>query len=204
MAHPAFFHRGIQPALTSGAKAAAITAAVGIAGVVGVLVGVLAIAEGFRRAMTVSERRCGHRFAERCRQRDDQRADAGHHAAHRGCSGCGAECGRGAEFGGAFRHHQPAEAVDRHRRECAPARRRTACSSTCVVTFRWAALGRRFEPGKNEIMVGTGRPGPFPGWNWATSCAWGKTHGRWSAFFPRTAASRSPKSGRTRQSSSNT
>jgi putative ABC transport system permease protein len=33
---------------------AAITAAVGIAGVVGVLVGVLAIAEGFRRAMTVS------------------------------------------------------------------------------------------------------------------------------------------------------
>lgn len=35
-------------------KAAAITAAVGIAGVVGVLVGVLAIAEGFRRAMTVS------------------------------------------------------------------------------------------------------------------------------------------------------
>jgi len=35
-------------------KAAAITAAVGIAGVVGVLVGVLAIAQGFRRAMTVS------------------------------------------------------------------------------------------------------------------------------------------------------
>ncbi len=35
-------------------KAAAITAAIGIAGVVGVLVGVLAIAEGFRRAMTVS------------------------------------------------------------------------------------------------------------------------------------------------------
>lgn len=35
-------------------KAAALTAAVGIAGVVGVLVGVLAIAEGFRRAMTVS------------------------------------------------------------------------------------------------------------------------------------------------------
>jgi putative ABC transport system permease protein len=35
-------------------KGAAITAAVGIAGVVGVLVGVLAIAEGFRRAMTVS------------------------------------------------------------------------------------------------------------------------------------------------------
>jgi len=35
-------------------KAAAVTAAVGIAGVVGVLVGVLAIAEGFRRAMTVS------------------------------------------------------------------------------------------------------------------------------------------------------
>jgi len=35
-------------------KAAAITAAVGIAGVVGVLVGVLAIAAGFRRAMTVS------------------------------------------------------------------------------------------------------------------------------------------------------
>ena len=35
-------------------KSAAITAAVGIAGVVGVLVGVLAIAEGFRRAMTVS------------------------------------------------------------------------------------------------------------------------------------------------------
>ena len=35
-------------------KAAALTAAVGIAGVVGVLVGVLAIAEGFRRAMTAS------------------------------------------------------------------------------------------------------------------------------------------------------
>lgn len=35
-------------------KAAALTAAFGIAGVVGVLVGVLAIAEGFRRAMTVS------------------------------------------------------------------------------------------------------------------------------------------------------
>jgi putative ABC transport system permease protein len=35
-------------------KAAALTAAVGIAGVVGVLVGVLAIAQGFRRAMTVS------------------------------------------------------------------------------------------------------------------------------------------------------
>lgn len=35
-------------------KAAALTTAVGIAGVVGVLVGVLAIAEGFRRAMTVS------------------------------------------------------------------------------------------------------------------------------------------------------
>ncbi|MBN8459899.1 MAG: ABC transporter permease [Verrucomicrobia bacterium] len=35
-------------------KGAALTAAVGIAGVVGVLVGVLAIAEGFRRAMTVS------------------------------------------------------------------------------------------------------------------------------------------------------
>jgi putative ABC transport system permease protein len=35
-------------------KAAALTAAIGIAGVVGVLVGVLAIAEGFRRAMTVS------------------------------------------------------------------------------------------------------------------------------------------------------
>jgi len=35
-------------------KAAAFTAAIGIAGVVGVLVGVLAIAEGFRRAMTVS------------------------------------------------------------------------------------------------------------------------------------------------------
>lgn len=35
-------------------KAAAMTAAIGIAGVVGVLVGVLAIAEGFRRAMTVS------------------------------------------------------------------------------------------------------------------------------------------------------
>ena len=35
-------------------KAAVITAAVGIAGVVGVLVGVLAIAQGFKRAMTVS------------------------------------------------------------------------------------------------------------------------------------------------------
>lgn len=35
-------------------KGAAITAAIGIAGVVGVLVGVLAIADGFRRAMTVS------------------------------------------------------------------------------------------------------------------------------------------------------
>ena len=35
-------------------RAAAITAVIGIAGVVGVLVGVLAIAEGFRRAMTVS------------------------------------------------------------------------------------------------------------------------------------------------------
>ncbi|MEO8617041.1 MAG: ABC transporter permease [Luteolibacter sp.] len=35
-------------------KAATLTAAIGIAGVVGVLVGVLAIAEGFRRAMTVS------------------------------------------------------------------------------------------------------------------------------------------------------
>src|SRR3954471_6987312 len=35
-------------------KGAAIAAAVGIAGVVGVLVGVLAIAEGFRRVMTVS------------------------------------------------------------------------------------------------------------------------------------------------------
>lgn len=35
-------------------KAAALTAAIGIAGVVGVLVGVLAIAQGFRRAMTVS------------------------------------------------------------------------------------------------------------------------------------------------------
>jgi len=35
-------------------KAAALTAAIGIAGVVGVLVGVLAIAEGFRSAMTVS------------------------------------------------------------------------------------------------------------------------------------------------------
>ena len=35
-------------------KAAAATAVIGIAGVVGVLVGVLAIAEGFRRAMTVS------------------------------------------------------------------------------------------------------------------------------------------------------
>lgn len=35
-------------------KAAALTAAIGIAGVVGVLVGVLAIAEGFRQAMTVS------------------------------------------------------------------------------------------------------------------------------------------------------
>ena len=37
-----------------GRKAAAITAAIGIAGVVGVLVGVLAIAQGFQRAMTVS------------------------------------------------------------------------------------------------------------------------------------------------------
>ena len=35
-------------------KAAALTAAIGIAGVVGVLVGVLAIAQGFKRAMTVS------------------------------------------------------------------------------------------------------------------------------------------------------
>ncbi len=35
-------------------KSAAITAAIGIAGVVGVLVGVLAIAEGFRSAMTVA------------------------------------------------------------------------------------------------------------------------------------------------------
>ncbi|MCW1915186.1 ABC transporter permease [Luteolibacter sp. GHJ8] len=35
-------------------KGSAITAAIGIAGVVGVLVGVLAIAEGFRKAMTVS------------------------------------------------------------------------------------------------------------------------------------------------------
>ena len=35
-------------------RAAAITAAIGIAGVVGVLVGVLAIADGFQRAMTVS------------------------------------------------------------------------------------------------------------------------------------------------------
>lgn len=35
-------------------KSAAFTAAIGIAGVVGVLVGVLAIAQGFRRAMTVS------------------------------------------------------------------------------------------------------------------------------------------------------
>jgi putative ABC transport system permease protein len=35
-------------------KAAALTAVVGIAGVVGVFVGVLAIAQGFRRAMTVS------------------------------------------------------------------------------------------------------------------------------------------------------
>ena len=35
-------------------KGAAITAAIGIAGVVGVLVGVLAIAEGFRKAVTVS------------------------------------------------------------------------------------------------------------------------------------------------------
>lgn len=35
-------------------KGSALTAAIGIAGVVGVLVGVLAIAEGFRKAMTVS------------------------------------------------------------------------------------------------------------------------------------------------------
>lgn len=35
-------------------KGAAVTAAIGIAGVVGVLVGVLAIADGFRRALTVS------------------------------------------------------------------------------------------------------------------------------------------------------
>ncbi|MEO5714158.1 MAG: hypothetical protein ABIT37_11780 [Luteolibacter sp.] len=36
-------------------KAAALTAAVGIAGVVGVLVGVLAIAQGYRSAMTASD-----------------------------------------------------------------------------------------------------------------------------------------------------
>src|SRR6187402_1497363 len=35
-------------------KAAALTAAIGIAGVVGVLVGVLAIAQGFRSAMTAA------------------------------------------------------------------------------------------------------------------------------------------------------
>ena len=57
--------------------------------------------------------------------------------------------------------------------------------------------GRRFEPGRNEIIVGAGAAREFAGLDSASRFGSARTTGTSSASSPRAAASRNRKSGRT-------
>jgi putative ABC transport system permease protein len=56
--------------------------------------------------------------------------------------------------------------------------------------------GRRFEAGRNEIVVGTGALQEFSGLELGTTVHWGPTLGRWSASSAPAARSPNPRSGR--------
>ena len=148
-------------AFRSGA-APSLAAVFGIAGVVAVFVGVLSIGEGFRTTLArlgLARRR--DRPAQRRRQRDGQRPRPRRDAPHRRRPRASARDAEGAaRLRRAVRDHQPAQALDRHRRQ----RARCAASSRAAFAVRdhvQIVEGRMFEWGKNEVIVGGGAAREF-------------------------------------------
>ena len=143
-------------------KGAAITAASGIAGVVGVLVGVLAIAEGFRRVMTVSGtpdvaivlRSGADSEMTSGLTRDEVRVISDAPGIARTAQGPAAS-------------PEMFVIIDLPKRSTGtpanvPLRGIDLTAFDVRGTVRILS-GRRFEPGKNEILVGTGAAREFGG-----------------------------------------
>ena len=143
-------------------KAPAITAAVGIAGVVGVLVGVLAIAEGFRRAMTVSGK---DDVAIVLRSGADSEMTSG---LTRDIARIVADApGVARNEAGALSSAELFVIINLPKRSTGtdanvPLRGVEAAAFDVRGDIQVVA-GRRFETGKNEIMVGTGAARAFSG-----------------------------------------
>ncbi len=143
-------------------KAAAITAAVGIAGVVGVLVGVLAIAEGFRRAMTVSGK---DDVAIVLRSGADSEMTSG---LTRDITRLIADApGVARNAAGALSSAELFVIINLPKRSTGTDAnvplRGVEQPAFDVRGDIQVVAGRRFEPGKNEIMVGTGAARAFSG-----------------------------------------
>jgi putative ABC transport system permease protein len=143
-------------------KGAAIAAAVGIAGVVGVLVGVLSIAEGFRKAMTASGsddiamvlRAGANNEMSSGLSREDVRLIAD--------SAGLARTGEGALASGEL--FVIISLPKRSTGTDANVPFRGVQASAFAVRGNIQIIqGRRFEPGKNEIMVGAGAAREFVG-----------------------------------------
>ncbi len=137
-------------------KAAALTAAVGIAGVVGVLVGVLAIAEGFRSAMTVSG---APEVAVVLRTGADSEMTSGLSREEvRTITDAPGVVGTSAELFVIINLPKRSTGTD------ANIPLRGVESGAFAVRGNIQVLqGRRFEAGKNEVMVGSGAARAFAG-----------------------------------------
>ena len=145
-------------------KGAAVAAAIGIAGVVAVLVGVLAIAEGFRRAMTVSGT---PDIAIVLRSGADSEMTSGLSRDDARLISDGPGVARNAK--GSLASAELFVIIDLPKRSTGtsanvPLRGVEAQAFDVRGSIR-IVQGRRFEAGKNEIIVGAGAAREFAGLN---------------------------------------
>lgn len=143
-------------------KGAAVAAAVGIAGVVAVLVGVLAIAEGFRKAMTAAGT---PDVAIVLRSGSDNEMTSGLTRDDTRVIGDAPGIARGA--GGPLKSAELFVIIDLPKRSTGTSAnvplRGVEMNAFDVRGNIKMVQGRRFEPGKNEIIVGAGAARAFAG-----------------------------------------
>jgi len=143
-------------------RGAAIAAAVGIAGVVAVLVGVLSIAEGFRRAMTVSG---NADVAIVLRSGSDSEMTSG--ISHEDTRTIADATGVARDANGPLASAELFVIINLPKRSTGtdanvPLRGVSAAAFSVRGNVALTA-GRRFEPGRNEIVVGAGAARQFAG-----------------------------------------
>ena len=177
-------------------KGAALAAAVGIAGVVAVFVGFLSIAEGFRAAMTVSGaddvvivlRSGADNEMTSSLSREEARLIADGPGLARAADGPLAS----AELFVIINLPKRSTGTDAN----VPFRGVERAALSVRDDFK-IVNGRRFELGRNEVIVGVGAARSFAGLDVEKNSKSARMNGKWSAFSRAGAARRNPKSGPT-------